>query len=63
MENIDTVKLPLQGIRIADWTVFQTGPSATQLLADMGAEVIKNVAMLGYSWEEIETLRDEGVIL
>ena len=41
MEDVDKMKLPLKGIRIADWTIFQTGPSATQLLADMGAEVIK----------------------
>ncbi len=33
--------LPLNGIRIVDWTIRQSGPSATQLLADMGAEVIK----------------------
>ncbi|MFC1816054.1 CaiB/BaiF CoA transferase family protein [Thermodesulfobacteriota bacterium] len=33
--------LLLKGVRIVDWTVVQTGPSATQLLADMGAEVIK----------------------
>lgn len=33
--------LPLSGVRIVDWTIRQSGPSATQLLADMGAEVIK----------------------
>ena len=33
--------LPLQGIRIVDWTIHQAGPCATMLLADMGAEVIK----------------------
>jgi len=41
MEMSEKARLPLQGVLIADWTVFQTGPSATQLLADMGAEVIK----------------------
>jgi CoA:oxalate CoA-transferase len=31
----------LKGIRIIDWTIWQQGPVATTMLADMGAEVIK----------------------
>lgn len=32
---------PLEGIRVLDFTMFQQGPQATLVLADMGAEVLK----------------------
>ena len=33
--------MPLEGIRVVDWTIWQQGPVASLMLGDLGAEVIK----------------------
>ena len=52
---------PLQGLRIIDMTTVLMGPSATQILGDMGADVVKVEPPAGDVVRQIGPMRHEGM--
>jgi CoA:oxalate CoA-transferase len=51
---------PLDGVRVLDFTRVLSGPSATALLADLGAEVIKVESPAGDDYRHIGPFLDDG---
>ena len=51
----------LEGIRIVDMTSVGMGPMATQLLADMGADVVKFEAADGDVFRHVTPQRHHGM--
>jgi crotonobetainyl-CoA:carnitine CoA-transferase CaiB-like acyl-CoA transferase len=51
---------PLQGLRVADFSQLVQGPNATQMLADMGAEILK-IEPLNGDWQRNWSLGDAWI--
>jgi crotonobetainyl-CoA:carnitine CoA-transferase CaiB-like acyl-CoA transferase len=52
---------PLAGIRIVDLTTVVMGPFATQILGDMGADIIKVEAPAGDNMRWVGPMRNPGM--
>ncbi len=61
MNSPDSKVGPLDGVRVVDLTTVLMGPFATQLLGDMGADIIKIEAPGGDSSRGIGPMRNAGM--
>lgn len=60
-KNASTMTGPLAGVRVIDMTTVFMGPSATQYLGDLGADVIKVEAPKGDSTRRVGPQGDRGL--